>query len=424
MQATILQTNLQGTVKAIASKSHVHRLLICAALSERPSQILCSETSKDMEATAACLRALGADIQRDREGFAVKPIPAKNADLQCALHCGESGSTLRFMLPVVCALGGEFALYGEGRLPQRPLSPLYELLEEHGCVLSPQGSNPLLVQGKLQSGVYRMPGNVCSQFVSGLLFALPLLDGDSELHLDGKVESQPYIRMTLQALAQAGIQIRQEAQSFYIPGGQTYRTPERCCAEGDWSNAAFWLCAGGLSEQTVCCTNLDKHSLQGDKAVAELLSVFGAKVDWQGDACCVQTAPLQGIRIDAADIPDLVPVLAVVACGAEGETVITNAQRLRLKESDRLQTVYEMLYALGADITMHEDGFRIVGKGCLKGGTVEAHGDHRIAMAAAVAACICQQPVTVCGAQAVQKSYPGFFEDMQSLGAQIMLEEI
>jgi len=229
---------------------------------------------------------------------------------------------------------------------------------------------------------------------------------------------------TLQALAQAGIQIRQEAQSFYIPGGQTYRTPERCCAEGDWSNAAFWLCAGGLSEQTVCCTNLDKHSLQGDKAVAELLSVFGAKVDWQGDACCVQTAPLQGIRIDAADIPDLVPVLAVVACGAEGETVITNAQRLRLKESDRLQTVYEMLYALGADITMYEDGFRIVGKGCLKGGTVEAHGDHRIAMAAAVAACICQQPVTVCGAQAVQKSYPGFFEDMQSLGAQIMLEEI
>lgn len=424
MQATILQTNLQGTVKAIASKSHVHRLLICAALSEQPSQILCSETSKDMEATAACLRALGADIQRNREGFAVKPISEKYADLQCALHCGESGSTLRFMLPIVCALGGKFALYGEGRLPQRPLSPLYELLEENGCTLSPQGTNPLLVQGKLRSGVYHMPGNVSSQFVSGLLFALPLLDGDSELHLDGKVESQPYIRMTLQALAQAGIQIRQEAQSFYIPGGQTYRTPEWCCAEGDWSNVAFWLCAGALCEQPICCTNLNEHSLQGDKAVAELLKAFGAKVDWHGDGCCVKTAPLQGIMIDAADIPDLVPVLSVVACGAEGETVITNAQRLRLKESDRLQTVYEMLHTLGADITMTEDGFRIVGTGHLNGGIVNAHGDHRIAMSAAVAACICRRPVTICGAQAVEKSYPGFFEDMLSLGAQIKLEEI
>lgn len=418
MQVTIRKAVLSGEIKAIASKSHAHRLLICAALSQRPSRILCSETSQDIEATADCLRAFGAQIRQEAECFAVEPV-WENLQRDRKLYCRESGSTLRFLLPVSCALGGHTQFYGEGRLPQRPLSPLYEQLQLHGCTLSLQGHNPLDCRGNLCGGNYQLPGNVSSQFVSGLLFALPLLKEKSTLQLTGKVESLPYIRMTLQALEQTGIYIRQREQSFEIGGNQSYQAPEDCIVEGDWSNAAFWLCAGALQGDGICCNGLRADSLQGDRQVLSLLKQFGAQVEQTEDACSVAPALLHGIEIDAGNIPDLVPILSVVACAAQGQTRIYNAGRLRIKESDRLQTVYEVLRALGAELQMQEDGFLIQGNGMLRGGMVQAHGDHRIAMMAAIASCLCTEPVIICGAEAVNKSYPGFFADMRLLGAQL-----
>ena len=421
MQVTIQRAALSGELKAIASKSHAHRLLICAALSQQPSKVLCSETSQDIEATADCLNALGAQIRRENDYFSVVPV-WKALQKERKLYCRESGSTLRFLLPVACALGGSTQFYGEGRLPQRPLSPLYEQLQLHGCTLSPQAQTPLCCSGALHSGAYELPGNVSSQFTSGLLFALPLLEGDSTLRLTGKVESLPYIQMTLQALEQTGICIRQQGQTFQIAGGQYYQAPEICKVEGDWSNAAFWLCAGALQGKGIYCNGLWADSLQGDRQVLSLLRQFGAQVEQTKDACRVAPAPLHGIAIDAGNIPDLVPILSVVACAAQGQTHIYNAGRLRIKESDRLQTVYEVLHTLGAEVQLQEDGFIIQGKGKLQGGVVQAYGDHRIAMMAAIAACLCTEPVVICGAEAVNKSYPGFFADMQQLGAQLKKE--
>lgn len=422
MQVTIQPGTLRGEVAAIASKSHAHRLLICAALSREPSRVVCTETSEDIEATADCLRGMGAAISREAQSYLVRPIVPGRTGVR-DLPCRESGSTLRFLLPVACALGGQSRFFAQGRLPERPLSPLYEQLLAHGCRLGPQGETPFWCEGPLESGDYVLPGNVSSQFVSGLLFALPLLLGDSTLRLTGEVESRPYIDLTLQALHEAGIRVEQQGQEFRIPGGQQYRAPAECRAEGDWSNAAFWLCAGALGAQGVTCTNLRQDSLQGDRAVANLLCRFGAEVTAKSDSVSVRGGRLSGIEIDAGNIPDLVPVLAVVACAARGDTRISHAERLRIKESDRLQSVYEVLSALGADMELRPDGFCIHGHGGLTGGRVRAHGDHRIAMMAAVAASICRESVTVEGAEAVRKSYPGFFSDMKTLGARLCVRE-
>ncbi|MBQ9967095.1 MAG: 3-phosphoshikimate 1-carboxyvinyltransferase, partial [Oscillospiraceae bacterium] len=303
---------IRGTIPAIASKSMAHRLMICAALAKTPTEVICSTTSKDIEATRNCLAAMN-------EGKS--PLP-----------CGESGSTLRFLLPVVAALGLETAFYMEGRLPDRPLAPLDEELRKHGAVLRKDGAT-LHVSGQLTAGDYTLPGNVSSQYISGLLFALPLLDAPSTLTVTGTVESEPYIHMTLHALRQFGIHIIIEENVYHIPS-VAYKSPGIAYVEGDWSNAAFWLCAGALTGP-VTVTGLDARSLQGDKAVIEILERFGALCEQHGDSFTVSPAPLHGIEIDAAAIPDLVPILSVVAAKAEGTTRIYNASRLRLKESDR-----------------------------------------------------------------------------------------
>jgi len=381
-----------GTVPAIASKSMAHRLMICAALADTPTEIQCRSTSKDIEATKTCLAAMKAGE---------KP-----------LRCGESGSTLRFLLPVVAALGLDTEFYMEGRLPDRPLAPLDEQLTAHGATLSKDGAT-LHVSGQLTPGDYTLPGDVSSQYISGLLFALPLLDGPSTLTVTGKVESAPYIAMTLDALAQFGVEITQKDNVYHIPNCG-YQSPGMAFVEGDWSNAAFWLCAGAIS-RTVTVTGLDPRSLQGDKAVFDILRQFGAICTRDGDAFTVSPAPLHGINIDAAAIPDLVPILSVVAAKAEGTTRVYNAQRLRLKESDRIETICGLLHNLGAQVEQTPDGMIIHGGKPLAGGTVDSCNDHRIAMAAAVASSICQGEVTVLGAQAVEKSYPHFWEDFEML---------
>lgn len=407
-----------GTIRAIVSKSEAHRLLICAALADRGTFITCPELSEDIEATARCLESIGAVLRYERDGFFVIPAkrwPKSRETKQYRLHCGESGATLRFLLPVCGALGLRVAFDLSGRLPARPLFGLYEEMASHGCRLSEPGFSPLLCEGKLRNGTYTLPGKISSQFISGLLLALPLLLGDSTIRVMDILESRPYVDMTLDALCLFGITVREEEdQVFQIPGGQVFSSPQKVRVEGDWSNAAFWLCAGAIGKNPISCTGLDPDSRQGDRAIVDLLARFGAHVTYENDAFTVFPGPLKGINIDAGDYPDLIPVISAVAAVAEGMTIIKNGGRLRLKESDRLHTIAKSLSSLGADITETKDCLIISGKKLLTGGNTQSFGDHRIAMAAAIISAACKGPVEIEDAGAVRKSYPGFFNDFSA----------
>jgi 3-phosphoshikimate 1-carboxyvinyltransferase len=404
-----------GTIGAIASKSAAHRLLICAALAHDETFVRCPERSQDIDATVRCLKSLGAVIRYEDNGFSVTPVSkAKDTAKEREADCGESGSTLRFLLPVCGALGMQVKFNMEGRLPARPLTGLYEEMTAHGCTLSEQGRSPLVCSGKLTSGNYSLPGNVSSQFISGLLFALPLLEGGGEICVTGDLESRPYIDMTIEALRLFGITVHEEeipVLTFRVPESQSYLSPKTVRTEGDWSNAAFWLSAGAIGTSGITCTGLNVDSRQGDRAIIEFLKKFGAHVSGGGGEITVSRGALEGIEINAKDTPDLVPVLAAVAATAQGKTVINGAGRLRLKESDRLRTIAASLSSLGADIKETDDGLIIQGKNKLAGGITQSFGDHRIAMAAAVLSAVCSSPVTIHGAEAVKKSYPAFFDD-------------
>ena len=388
MNVTIIPGKLQGTVQAIPSKSFAHRLLILAAFGEKPVQLQCADTNRDIEATAACLRALGAEIHRTDTGYLVSP--ADCIPNTAVLFCGESGSTLRFMLPVVGALGVDGRFITEGRLSQRPLSPLWEEMERMGCSLFWEDSNTLCCSGKLQSGHYRINGSVSSQFITGLMLGLSLLPDKSELEITGKLESAPYVAITADAMASFGL-------SGKTLGGKTLATPSEITVEGDWSNAAFFLTASALGSP-VAVSGLNAASIQGDRAVEQILPLL--------DTGCPS--------ISARDIPDLVPILAVAAAGKHG-AVFTDIQRLRLKESDRVLSVCDMLSALGIHTENDENSLRVF-PGVFTGGTVDAVNDHRIAMAAAIAATTASGPVTILGAECVSKSYPHFWDDYRELG--------
>lgn len=386
MNITITPGKLSGTVKAISSKSMAHRMLICAAFCDRETELICPETSRDIEATVDCLKALGASILPTASGYQV--IPIKAVPEEASLHCGESGSTLRFLLPIVGALGVKATFHLEGRLPLRPLSPLWEELERMGCTLSRPTETTLLCTGKLRPGDYSIDGSVSSQFITGLLFGLALIEGETSLTVTGKAESRPYIDMTRQVLAQ-----------FDAPN---FHSPESVTVEGDWSNAAFWLAAKMLgSDLTV--TNLNPNSAQGDRAIEYLLSDLA-----------------ENPTIDASDIPDLVPILAVVRACFRGAT-FSGIRRLRLKESDRVESTIAMLKALGGHAEATEDTLTVYPTG-LTGGTVNAGNDHRIAMSAAIASTACHQKVTILGAECVNKSYPRFWEDFSRLGGKYELD--
>ena len=397
------------TVKIIPSKSIAHRAYICAALSEFQGgagcNVICSGTSADIEATKSCLDAL-----KNTDG--IRPV----------LRCGESGSTLRFLIPVCAALGTGVSFMPEGRLPQRPLSPLREELERHGVSISPQGSVPLEVSGKLTPGKYVMAGNVSSQYISGLLFALPLLETGSTIEVTGGLESKGYIDLTLDVLSDFGIIVKsetnQDAVSFIIPGCQKYKAPSEFTVEGDWSNAAFWIAAGILGNEAITITGLDPDSIQGDRKIVEIAKRFGADIGFENGNLTARPSKdkLKGITIDASQIPDMVPVLALIASVSEGVTEIVNAGRLRIKESDRLSSVSGVLNALGADIEELPEGLQIHGKPCLEGGSCDSYGDHRIAMMAGIASLVSEKPVVLSGSKAANKSYPGFFDIMEELG--------
>ena len=435
MLARITPAPLAGTVPAIASKSMAHRIIIAAALANGVTNVTCNTTCADIDATVRCLTALGARIERTAEGFSVHPMPKSTehgllrALAGATLDCGESGSTLRFMLPVSCALGADAEFTGAGRLGERPLAPLSDELIAAGCELEGLGGFPLRTRGRIRPGRFELPGNVSSQYVSGLLLAAPLLGAESQIAVTGTLESKPYVDLTIEVLSLFGIEVATEEGA--TPGGlpltvfrvpaQTYRTPGSVAVEGDWSNAAFWLCAGALGDHAVTVRGVRADSAQGDRAVNAALMLFGARGQRSSQAATIRPDRLRGIDLNAHDIPDLVPVLAAVAACAEGTTHLTGCARLRIKESDRLATTASELRALGADVRAEGDDLVIEGRPRLTGGTVDSHNDHRIAMMAAVAAIRCDGPVYIASAEAVNKSYPDFFDHYRMLGGRVEL---
>lgn len=413
MDIQIMPSPLHGTIQVPPSKSASHRAIICAALSTGTCQIAPVSFSKDIEATLSCAHALGAMVEHEENGIRITGIT--NTPQAADLDCEESGSTLRFFLPITASLGVSADFSGKGKLPSRPLEPLVSQMKEHGISFSPTPVLPFFISGRLVPGRFSLAGNISSQFITGLLFALPLLDGDSEILLTSPLESSGYVDMTLEMLRTFGIHVVPTQQGWKIPGNQKYH-PVDIAVEADYSNAAFWLAAGALGEG-LSVQGLSESSTQGDREILSLLRRFGAVLCSGESGIFVSGQPLRGITIDAAQIPDLVPILAVLAAYSEGKTTIQNAGRLRLKECDRLAAISDLLGRLGADIEEHPDSLVIRGKSVLPGGVeVDGWGDHRIVMSAAIAALRCERPVKITGAQAIQKSYPSFFEDYQALG--------
>ena len=406
MNITIQPTLLKGRITPPPSKSQAHRMVIAAALAGGVSQLRGLARSQDIAATLNCMAAMGASVELTQENVARihglgHSIPQKDNRL-LRFDCGESGSTLRFLIPVALTVAGGGSFTGHGRLMERPQQPYFDIFKEKG-IFHEQRDGVLTVKGELKLGRYELPGNVSSQFITGLLYALPLLQGDSEIVLTTPLESEGYVDMTLEALEQFGIRVRRKENGFVVPGGQQYKSGDMCI-EADWSQAAFWYAARALGSD-VTVAGLNKGSAQGDRVIAEQFEQLTAPGD---------------VTLDVSQCPDLVPALAAMAAVRQGRTCITNAARLRIKESDRLAAVTQVLGKMGADITEQPEGLTIVGRDDLAGGvSVDSCNDHRIAMMAAVAATRCQKPVTIADAHCVAKSYPDFWEDYETLGGRI-----
>ncbi len=389
MDITIYPKRLSGAVQVIPSKSQAHRLLICAAFADKPTELICRETNRDIEATADCLTALGARIVRTDTGYQVFPVAS--VPKEATLNCGESGSTLRFMLPIVGALGVNAKFLLEGRLPNRPLSPLKEEMERMGCRVFFHDKSTLCCTGKLRAGNYHIDGSVSSQFITGLLFALVLLDSETTLEITGNVESKPYIDLTKQALHL----FQAKVDGNRIHPSLPLTSPGIVEVEGDWSNGAFFLGANALGS-SLKISGLSDESTQGDRICKDIFTKS------------------EHFQLSCKDFPDLVPILAVFVAANKG-AVFTDIARLRLKESDRVQSVCNMLSALGVEAYADDNTLTVkCGKFC--GCTIDAVNDHRIAMAAAIAATIADGPVTILGAHCVSKSYPAFWDIYENLG--------
>ena len=404
-----------GVVAAPPSKSDVHRAIICAALSKGVSTISPVALSNDIKATIHCVNALGAKAEVNGN---VLTVDGTNMfqNKTAVLDCGESGSTLRFFIPVAAVGSVNATFVGSGMLPQRPIGIFTEALPKKGVECKTEGGLPLEISGTLQSGRYEIPGNVSSQFITGLLFALPLLEGDSDIVLTSKLQSVGYIDMTLRTMAQFGVQIETTDYGWHIKGSQSYK-PTAYTTDGDWSQAAFFMVAGAIGGK-VTVTGVNKDSAQGDKKIAELLAQFGAKVEWADTSVTVEKGDMQALTIDASQIPDLVPVLSVCASFAQGTTKITNAERLRIKECDRLKMTALLLNNLGGKVKELADGLEITGVDKLKGGNVDGSNDHRIVMSAGVCAAKCEGEIVSSYALSINKSYPDFYKDYHSIGGE------
>lgn len=406
---------LKGEVTPPPSKSQAHRLLICAALSVEPCSIVCNSVNDDIMATMRCLNALGARITFSSGVFDVQPIELVKGG---TLDCGESGSTLRFLMSVAAVLGADATFVGAGKLPQRPMGALTDVLSAHGIAFERHTADelPVTCSGALQGGRFALPGNISSQYLTGLLFALPLAAVDSEIEITGGLTSASYIDMTIDALRTAGISVERRNNIFTIKGNQQYRMPARVVVEGDWSSAAFWVVAGVIGKQPVTVCGMNNESLQGDSAIVDHLRSMGAFITVDGDKVTAAPSHLFGAELDCMDTPDLVPVLSVAAAVAQGTTTFINVGRLRFKESDRLAAMKSVLASFGISSSVGEDTFTVYGGEPVALTPVESFGDHRIAMSAAVLSTVAQGVTTINGSACVAKSYPLFFEDFAVLG--------
>lgn len=388
MNVTILPGTLKGAVTPPSSKSQTHRAVLALMLAQGEGKLSNLAVSEDIQATQDCVAALKSGQPAQADGL---PL----------LDCGESGSTLRFLIPVALAVRGGGHFTGRGRLMERPQGPYIRLFEEKGILWNQEGAC-LTVEGQLEPGVYALPGNVSSQFITGLLYALPLLPGDSRIVLTTPLESRGYVDMTLDMLRRFDIKVEEQEDGFLVPGNQTYQARD-LTLEADWSGAAFWYAANFLGAQ-VDIQGLNPDSVQGDRQIGTLYW----KLARPGD-----------VDIDLSQCPDLAPPLAAMAAVRKGPTRFVHAGRLRIKESDRLETIARTLNALGAKAQVGRDTLILEGVDHLEGGTVDGCNDHRIAMMAAVAAVACKEPVTILGAECVKKSYPRFWEDYTALGGEV-----
>ena len=410
---------LNGVVTPPPSKSQAHRLLICAALGSSLCTIACDTLNDDIVATVRCLNALGADIKYNDGVFTVVPVKLQKGG---TLDCGESGSTLRFLLSVAAVLGADATFVGGGKLPSRPMGALCEALEEHGISFTRHAAGlelPLTCSGKLSGGHYTLPGNLSSQYLTGLLFALPLTGEASEVEITGGLTSASYIDMTIDALNRSGIKITKQGDTYFVESGSKYSLPGNVVVEGDWSSAAFWVVAGVIGRYPITIKGVDDNSLQGDRRIVDHLRAMGAYIEYTGEGLVAHPSQLFGAELDCADTPDLVPVLSVAAAVAQGETTFLNVGRLRYKESDRLAAMQAVLAAFGITSLVGEDTFKVIGGEPVAKNEVDSFGDHRIAMSAAVLSTVAAGVTTINGASCVAKSYPLFFEDFAALGGDV-----
>ena len=399
MDIKITPTRLHGHVEIPSSKSYSHRAVIAASLAQGTSVISGVSASADIDVTCGCMTSLGARIDKNGSVYTVTGIgaPARQAHLDC----GESGSTLRFLIPVAAALGTASLFDGRGKLPSRPITPYIREMGKKGISFDRDGGLPLRMEGKLASGLYELEGDISSQFITGLMFALPLAEGDSRIRLTSPLQSKPYADMTADILRKFGIVIGESGDDYVISGGQTYQAHDYA-VEGDYSQAAFYYVANALGCD-IHMGNLSEHTVQGDSVIREL------------------ARNRDGFTVDVGDIPDLVPVLTVLASFCKGTTRIVNAARLRIKESDRLVSAADMINSLGGHARIEDDSLVISHTDRFRGGEVDSYNDHRIVMSAAVASVYSDAPVIIHGAEAVSKSYPGFFDDLRALGADIQI---
>lgn len=421
-----------GTIPAIPAKAHAHRALIAAALADSPSTLLIAHYSEDIDATIASLQGLGATIEKTESGVRVIPIPENQTHGTIDAH--ESGTTLRLLLSVGSAICDTTDVTAAGRLPDRPLEPLKSQLEAHGVNFS-AAKPPFTISGHLTGGLFEMVGNVSSQFFSGLLLASPKLEEDTLINSTTPLQSRDYVTLTRHVMADFGVMTdtTDEGNSFTVPKGQHYHGLENYPIEGDWSNGAIWLVAAAITGKPLTITNLQPNSTQADKRIVEIIKSAGTTVEWQTeDGTVVDETELSNsntplrlhvtgkavdpITVDLEQCPDLLPVLAALACSMEGESWFINGARLRLKESDRLLAVRDLVRTLGGTAHIEGDNLFISGNGRLTGGIVTSHNDHRLVMAATLMALISDEPVTITGSQAINKSYPLFFNHWNKLG--------
>lgn len=417
-----LSGHCNGRLKAPASKSFVQRAVLAAALSDTPVRITGVTPSRDISAALSAVRALGAEARYCDGNCDV--IPGGNTVVQGKADVGESGAVYRFMVPVCAALGRETEFALSGTLGTRPMGVFLDELKRHGMCVSCGESNHPVVSGQLEPGVYRLPGNISSQYFSGLMFALPLLKGDSRVERPEHLESSGYVTMTLDVIRRFGICVEDRNGAFRIHGSQKYHLPERViAADADWSGASALLIAGALSGE-VCVEGLSISSLQKDREIVEILRSAGASVSVKEESVSVRRKYLLPLNLDVRDIPDLVPVLSVLAAGAVGESRFEGIGRLRFKESNRVKSVLAMLDSLGVEAYADESTMVIRGNGRVAPrGVIDSFADHRIIMAASIASCISPIPVKISNCGAVAKSYPHFFADLLRLGMNIELKE-